>query len=176
MLKKLHYFCLKIIIFAFFLHISIKSSTFAVENDNKHNMKVAKVIRKYGYTTDDVANMIGMHSASLRKSICNKGGNPANPTLSTLRNIADAIGCSVGEFFDDERETVAKGWDGTQPKLNIRRVMDLQGVGRNELATRLGLTPQRVSELIRKQNLSLASVYNIASALNVPITDLFEYE
>lgn len=140
-------------------------------------MQVTKVIRKYGYTTEEVAKMIGYaHAGSLRVSICNKGGNPANPTLSTLRNIADAIGCSVGEFFDDERDFVAKDWEGIQPKLNVKRVMDLQGVGRNELATRLGLTPQRVSELIRKQNLSLASVYNIATALNVPITELFSYE
>ena len=140
-------------------------------------MQVTKVIRKYGYTTDEVSKMVGYaHAGSLRVSICNKGGKLANPTLSTLRNIADAMGCSVGEFFDDEREFIAKEWEGTQPKLNGKRVMDLKGVGRNELATRLGLTPQRVSDLIRKQNLSLSSVYNIATALNVPITELFSYE
>lgn len=140
-------------------------------------MQVTKVIRKYGYTTEEVAKMIGYaHASSLRVSICNKGGKLANPTLSTLRNIADAVGCSVGEFFDDEREFVTKEWDGTQPKLNVKRVMDLKGVGRNELATRLGLTTQRVSELIKKQNLRLSSVYNIATALNVPITELFSYE
>lgn len=140
-------------------------------------MQVTRVIKKYGFTIEEVANRVGYaHAASLRVCICNKGGKPANPTLSTLRNIAGAIGCSVGEFFDDEREFVAKEWDGTQPKLNVKRVMDLKRVGRNELATRLGLTPQRVSELIKKQNLSLSSVYNIATALNVPITDLFEFE
>jgi transcriptional regulator with XRE-family HTH domain len=140
-------------------------------------MQVTKVIRKYGYTTEEVAKKIGyVHAGSLRVCISNKGGKLANPTLSTLRNIADAIGCSVGEFFDDEREFVAKEWEGTQPKLNVKRVMGLKGVGRNELSTRLGLTPQRVSELIRKQNLSLSSVYNIATALNVPITELFSYE
>lgn len=140
-------------------------------------MQVTKVIRKYGYTTEEIAKRAGYaHAGSMRKGICNKGGNPANPTLSTLRNIAGAIGCSVGEFFDDERELVTKEWDGTQPKLNIRRVMDLQKVGRAELATRLGLSPQRVSDLIKKPNLQLSSLYNIASALNVPITDLFEYE
>lgn len=156
--------------------MSIKSSTFAVELDNKI-MQVTKVIRKYGYTTEEVAKKIGYaHAGSLRVCISNKGGKLANPTLSTLRNIANAIGCRVGEFFDDEREFVAKDWEGIQPKLNVKRVMDLQGVGRNELATRLGLTPQRVSELIRKQNLSLSSVYNIATALNVPITELFSYE
>ena len=140
-------------------------------------MQVTKVIRKYGYTTEEVASRVGYaHAGSLRVCISNKGGKLANPTLSTLRNIADAIGCSVGEFFDDEREFVAKEWEGIQPKLNVKRVMDLKGVGRSELATRLGLTPQRVSNLIKTQNLSLTSVYNIATALNVPITDLFEFE
>lgn len=140
-------------------------------------MQVTKVIRKYGYTTEEVARIVGYkHAGSLRVCISNKGGKLANPTLSTLRNIADAIGCSVGEFFDDEREFVTKEWNGTQPKLNVKRVMDLQGVGRSVLATRLGLTQQRVSELVKKQNLSLSSVYNIATALNVPITELFEYE
>lgn len=140
-------------------------------------MQVTKVIRKYGYTTEEIASRVGYaHAGSLRVCISNKGGKLANPTLSTLRNIADAIGCSVGEFFDDEREFVTKEWDGTQPKLNVKRVMDLKGVGRSELSTRLGLTPQRVSSLIKTQNLSLTSVYNIATALNVPITDLFEFE
>ena len=140
-------------------------------------MQVTKVIKKYGYTTEEIASKAGYaHAGSLRVCVSNRGGKPANPTLASLRNIANAIGCSVGEFFDDERDIVSKSWNGVQPRLNIKRIMDLQGIGRSDLATRLGLSVQRVSEIIRSQNISLTTAYSVASALNVPITELFDYE
>lgn len=159
------------------MHISIKSSTFAAFLYNT-NMQVTKVIKKYGYTIEEVAQKIGyVYSASLRVCLSNKGGKPANPTLSTLRSIADAIGCSVGEFFDDERTPIVQnGWGGVQPKLNIQRVMSQQGITRKELATRLDVSVQQVATLIGKQNMSLQSAFKIASALSVPITELFSYD
>lgn len=141
-------------------------------------MQVTKVIKKYGYTIDEIARKAGYaHSSSLRVLVCNKKGKLASPTIATLRNIADAVGCSVGEFFDDERYTPKHtDWDGTQPPLNIARVMRLKNIGRKDLATRLGVSIQQVSAILTHQNISLTTAYNVASALNVPITELFSCE
>lgn len=62
-------------------------------------MQVSKVIKAHGLTQADVAARMGIGCQTLRASI-SKG----NFTLSTLRGIADAIGCSVVEFFADEME------------------------------------------------------------------------
>ena len=141
-------------------------------------MQVAKVARKYGLTIEEIAKRLGYsHSSSLRGCLSNKNGKPANMHLSTLRAIADAIGCSVGEFFDDERVELTKGWNGQQPKINIRRVMQLQGITDKDLAVRLNVSERQVKNYLHEKKMPNATtLYNIASSLNVPITELFSYE
>ena len=139
-------------------------------------MQVTKVVNKYGYTLDEVASKIGYACASsLRVAIANKNGKLANPTLSTLRAIADAVGCSVGEFFDDERE-VQQEWNGIQPKIDIRRVMRLKGVSASELAIMLDITERQVKNILSGENPRATTLYNVARALNVPITALYSQE
>ena len=136
-------------------------------------MQVTKVVNKYGYTLDEVASKIGYACASsLRVAIANKNGKPASPNLSTLRAIAEAVGCSVGEFFDDERE-IQQQWNGLQPKLDIRRVMKLQGVSALDLAIKLDISERQVKNILSSQNPQTTTLYNVARALNVPITALF---
>ncbi len=136
-------------------------------------MQVTKVVNKYGYTLDEIASKIGYACASsLRVAIANKNGKPASPNLSTLRAIAEAVGCSVGEFFDDERE-IQQQWNGIQPKLDIRRVMKLQGVSALDLAIKLDISERQVKNILSSQNPQTTTLYNVARALNVPITALF---
>lgn len=59
-------------------------------------MNIKKTIKKHGYTLQQVAEAIGVSRASISKSVHN------NPTVQTLRSIAEAIGCDVADFFEDE--------------------------------------------------------------------------
>ena len=60
-------------------------------------MNISKVIKKYGKTIQDVADAMGKSRSTIANTIAN------NPTIDTLRKIADVLGCDVVEFFDDER-------------------------------------------------------------------------
>lgn len=62
------------------------------------DMKISKVIKERGFTIQQVAGAIGLQRSSLANTI---GGNP---TVETLRKIAEAIGCNITEFFADEAD------------------------------------------------------------------------
>ena len=57
---------------------------------------LSKVIKEHGFTIQQVADSIGLQRSSLANTI---GGNP---TVETMRKIADAIGCDIADFFADE--------------------------------------------------------------------------
>lgn len=61
-----------------------------------YDMKISKTIKEHGFTIQQVADAIGLQRSSLANTI---GGNP---TVETLRKIAEAIGCNITEFFSDE--------------------------------------------------------------------------
>lgn len=61
-------------------------------------VNISNIIKEKGYTIQDVANKLGKSRITIAQNISVNG----NPTLSTLRKIADAIGCKVGDFFIDE--------------------------------------------------------------------------
>lgn len=138
-------------------------------------MQIAVVLKKYGYTIESVADTLGIKAGSLRARLASKEGKQASPPLSLLRDIAGVAGCQVGEFFDDERTDLQKDWNGLQPKIDIARVLQIQNVTREEFATRLGVSIQQVYTFMAKQNLTTQTLYKIARALNVPITELFSY-
>lgn len=64
-------------------------------------MNIKGVIKKRGYTLEQVASKIGINRVTLSQNLS------GNPSLTTLRKIADTIGCNVGEFFRDELEEIA---------------------------------------------------------------------
>jgi len=66
-------------------------------------MQISKVIKAHGHTIQDVADKLGITRGTLAQMIA----STANPTIGTLRKIADAIGCSVVEFFADEESSTA---------------------------------------------------------------------
>lgn len=59
-------------------------------------MNVKKVIREKGFTIEKVAELLEVNRVGLTRSLDN------NPTVGTLRRVAEAIGCKVGDFFLDE--------------------------------------------------------------------------
>lgn len=59
-------------------------------------MDIKGTIKKHGFTLEKVANEMGISKGSF--STATKG----NPTIKTLRKIANVLGCSVTEFFEDE--------------------------------------------------------------------------
>jgi transcriptional regulator with XRE-family HTH domain len=59
-------------------------------------MDVKSVIRKKGYTFEQVAEKMGITRITLTQNL------GRNPTVNTLQRVADAIGCKVGDFFVDE--------------------------------------------------------------------------
>lgn len=61
-------------------------------------MDIKKVIKERGYTVNQVADIMGKNRVTLFQTISR------NPTVETLQKIADAIGCSVADFFRDEEK------------------------------------------------------------------------
>lgn len=59
-------------------------------------MDIKRVIKDKGYTIQDVAGMIGVNRVTLTNTIS------GNPTYRKMKQIADAIGCQVTDFFADE--------------------------------------------------------------------------
>lgn len=59
-------------------------------------MKIAEVLEARGSSIREVARKMEMKPSTLQATI------DRNPTISTLRKIAEAAGCQVAEFFADE--------------------------------------------------------------------------
>ncbi len=64
-------------------------------------MDIASVIKKQGFTQEQVAEKMNINRVNLNTSI--KG----NPTIGTLRRIAEAIGVPITAFFEDEQPAKA---------------------------------------------------------------------
>lgn len=67
-------------------------------------MDIKSVIQKHGYQIQDIAKKMEVKQSTI------SGMLSGNPTIGTLRKIAEAADCSVAEFFLDEisREQVAE--------------------------------------------------------------------
>lgn len=60
-------------------------------------MDVKSVIKEKGYTLTEVASKLGISRVAFSQSITK------NPSVKTLRRVADVLGCGVWDFFTDER-------------------------------------------------------------------------
>lgn len=60
-------------------------------------MQISKIIKAYGLTQEEVAFRMGISRQGLANNL-----QKDNPTLSSLRALATAIGCPITEFFADE--------------------------------------------------------------------------
>ena len=59
-------------------------------------MEIKSVAKAHGFTMVQVAERMGISKGGLSQSI------NGNPTITSLRAVARAIGCEVGDFFKDE--------------------------------------------------------------------------
>lgn len=61
-------------------------------------MNIKGAIKAKGYTIQEVADKIGVNRVTLTLTL------QGNPTYKKMKEIADAIGCDVMDFFKDEAE------------------------------------------------------------------------
>ena len=61
-------------------------------------MDIKGIIKAKGFTIQEVADKIGVNRVTLTLTL------QGNPTYKKMKEIADAIGCDVMEFFKDEAE------------------------------------------------------------------------
>lgn len=61
-------------------------------------MDIKAIIKAKGYTIQEVADKIGVNRVTLTLTL------QGNPTYKKMKEIADAIGCDVMDFFKDEAE------------------------------------------------------------------------
>ena len=78
-------------------------------------MDILAVIRRHGHTSYTLAKEMGIKQSSFSNMI------NGNPTVKTLRQIADKVPCSVAEFFLDELPedfdlSAVRGDGGEAPK------------------------------------------------------------
>ena len=61
-------------------------------------MDIKGIIKAKGFTIQEVADKIGVNRVTLTLTL------QGNPTYKKIKDIADAIGCDVMDFFKDEAE------------------------------------------------------------------------
>ncbi len=83
-------------------------------------MEIKKVIKAHGLTMVEVARRMGVNKGTLSNTIRNE-----NMLVSTLRNIAQAVGCSISEFFADEE--TERNTAGSQNKRKFTALIDMGG-------------------------------------------------
>lgn len=59
-------------------------------------MDIKNIAKEKGYTMTRIADELGINRVTLAQSL------NGNPTLHRLQEIANVLGCSVGDFFRDE--------------------------------------------------------------------------
>lgn len=65
-------------------------------------MDIKKVLKERGYTLVEVATKMGVTKSALSQMV------NGNPGVSTLRRIADIVGCQITDFFEDEIDPTLK--------------------------------------------------------------------
>ena len=58
-------------------------------------LHIKETLKQKGLTQNDLADRLGINRVSLSRILSNKN----DMRVSTIRKIADAIGCDVAEFF-----------------------------------------------------------------------------
>lgn len=77
-------------------------------------LRIKDILKEKGLTLKDIADKMGMDASNLNSSL-KKG----NPRLSTLVDIANAIGCDITDFFSPNQETANAPKGGSQALVLI---------------------------------------------------------
>jgi len=82
------------IFFQEILKLLVLFSTFASSTYILNDMRIKEVIKNHGLSVKSVAGKMGISAVGLSQHI------NGNPSVEVLQRIAEATGCSVGEFFN----------------------------------------------------------------------------
>ena len=63
-------------------------------------MHIKETLKKRGLTQNELADRLGINRVSLSRLLSDKN----DMRISTMKKIADAIGCDVSEFFTPEEK------------------------------------------------------------------------
>ena len=63
-------------------------------------MRIKEVLRERGITQDEIAKRLGINRVSVSRLLNEKN----DMRVSTAEKFAEAIGCSVGELFEAEKD------------------------------------------------------------------------
>ena len=61
-------------------------------------LQIKETLKQRGLTQNELADMLGINRVSLSRLLSDKN----DMRMSTIKKIADAIGCDVAEFFKPE--------------------------------------------------------------------------
>ena len=63
-------------------------------------LRIKETLKQRGLTQNELAERLGINRVSLSRILSNKN----DMRISTIKKIADAIGCDVAEFFTPEEK------------------------------------------------------------------------
>lgn len=64
-------------------------------------MRIKEVLRKHGITQEEIANRLGINRVSVNRLLNDKN----DMRVSTAEKFAAAIGCRIGELFEEEKDS-----------------------------------------------------------------------
>lgn len=81
-------------------------------------MKIKEILKDKNITAKELATQIGMSEAGLSVALSEKG----NPSLSTLRKIAEALNVKVSDLIKEDGDTTSLTCPkcGTELELSIK--------------------------------------------------------
>ena len=82
-------------------------------------LQIKEALKQRGLTQNDLADRLGINRVSLSRILSNKN----DMRVSTIKKIADAIGCDVAEFFTpaetEEHTTITCPHCGAKLVINL---------------------------------------------------------
>lgn len=64
-------------------------------------MRIKEVLKRYGITQDEIAKRLGINRVSVNRLLNDKN----DMRVSTAEKFATAIGCRIGELFEEDKDT-----------------------------------------------------------------------
>lgn len=105
--------------------------------------KMKEIIKTKGYTYQELSNITQMSKSSISKIFA---GFSPNPTLKHLQMIAQALDCSIDDFFD---------WEGAEPQspyYTERKTLELMQLLTDDADKR---TLLRLTQALKQEDIKL---------------------
>ncbi|WP_427340556.1 helix-turn-helix domain-containing protein [Caloranaerobacter sp. DY30410] len=141
--------------------------------------RIIKILEKKGWSKYRLAKKAGIAHSTLHDILTGKN---ANPNTRTLEKLAEALGVSINEFFDEMSESKLAtqknkihSENNTEIGKRIKKLRKEKGLTQKELAEKSNLSRSYLADLERdRYNPSLDSLKQIANALGVHVSILLD--